>query len=82
VDAACKGVPLPVGDVAPPQPDQQGHSGSPAASPHSGTADEVPVGGGAGALKALMFDDDFTGVAETSEALQDTVDICHECCGK
>ena len=24
VDAACEGVPLPVGDAAPPQPDQQG----------------------------------------------------------
>jgi hypothetical protein len=84
VDAACEGVPCPAGDAAPPQPDQQGSGSSPSAGPHSGgPADEALAGGSAGtslaaALKALMFAGDFTGVAETSEALQGTVDICHE----
>jgi hypothetical protein len=88
VDAACpcEGVPMPVGDAsAPPKADQQGSGGSPAASRHRGTADAAPAGGGAGtslaaALKALMFADNFTGVAATSEALHGTVDICYKCC--
>jgi hypothetical protein len=87
VDAACEGVPLPVGDPAPPQGGSGGSGGPAAASPHSGTTREAPVDGSASTsltatLKALMFADDFTGVAETSEALQTTVDTCHQWCSQ
>jgi hypothetical protein len=77
VDATCPGVPLPV----PPQPPGP-ESPQPAAQATAPSANEAAATLDPVAVKALMFADDFTGVAETAETLQPTVDVCHAWCSK
>jgi hypothetical protein len=65
VDSECPGVPLPVAEE--PEPT------STAASTEAAECSPQPAGA---TLTALMFADDFTGVAATAAGLQTIVDIC------
>jgi hypothetical protein len=78
VDAASQGVPLPMRPEGAPSQTQGRQAAGTAASgrPPADDAGAAP----AAALKALMFADDFTGVAETEEALQCVLNTCYEWC--
>ena len=73
VDNACPGVPLPMAEAAEPT----GTAGTADADMGSPQPAATPA-----ELTALMFADDFTGIATTAAGLQQIIGICERWCAK